>query len=65
MSVSNNVYVLFYSQGKKALETPTEARIFWLGLIVCPILWGVFVFVNLFTLKFSWVVSIYCKISKN
>ncbi|XP_072044684.1 Golgi apparatus membrane protein TVP23 homolog B-like [Amphiura filiformis] len=52
-------------KGKKIVETPTESRIFWLGLIVCPLLWAVFVFVNLFTLKFAWLVVSLVGISLN
>ncbi|XP_075999378.1 Golgi apparatus membrane protein TVP23 homolog B [Genypterus blacodes] len=32
-----------------------EARIFWLGLIVCPIFWIIFVFSTLVSLKIKWL----------
>lgn len=33
----------------------TEARIFWLALILCPLLWSVFFVVALFSLKLKWL----------
>ncbi|XP_051274266.1 Golgi apparatus membrane protein TVP23 homolog B [Dicentrarchus labrax] len=33
----------------------SESRIFWLGLIVCPILWVIFAFSTLFSFKIKWV----------
>ncbi|KAA8585165.1 Golgi apparatus membrane protein TVP23 homolog B [Etheostoma spectabile] len=32
-----------------------ESRIFWLGLIVCPIFWIVFVFSTIFSFKIKWL----------
>ncbi|CAK6963059.1 Golgi apparatus membrane protein TVP23 homolog B [Scomber scombrus] len=32
-----------------------EARIFWLGLIVCPIFWIIFVFSTIFSFKIKWL----------
>ncbi|KAG8006933.1 Golgi apparatus membrane protein TVP23-like protein B, partial [Nibea albiflora] len=32
-----------------------ESQIFWLGLIVCPIFWVVFVFSTIFTFKIKWL----------
>ena len=34
-----------------------EAQIFWVALILCPLLWGVFFFIGLFRLNFKWLVS--------
>uniref|UniRef100_A0A3Q0QN21 Golgi apparatus membrane protein TVP23 homolog n=1 Tax=Amphilophus citrinellus TaxID=61819 RepID=A0A3Q0QN21_AMPCI len=34
--------------------TETEERIFWLGLIICPIIWTFFFFTSLFSLKPEW-----------
>jgi len=34
-----------------------EAQIFWMALILCPLLWGVFFFIALFRLNFKWLVS--------
>lgn len=36
----------------------TEARIFWLALILCPLLWSVFFVVALFGLKFKWLLLV-------
>uniref|UniRef100_A0AAQ4PMT1 Golgi apparatus membrane protein TVP23 homolog n=1 Tax=Gasterosteus aculeatus aculeatus TaxID=481459 RepID=A0AAQ4PMT1_GASAC len=33
-----------------------EARIFWLGLIICPLIWTLFFFISLFSLKIKWLV---------
>ncbi|XP_063171067.1 Golgi apparatus membrane protein TVP23 homolog A isoform X2 [Candoia aspera] len=47
-------------EAKKGLSTvasPTEveARIFWLGLIICPAIWTLFFFSTLFSLKLKWL----------
>jgi len=39
--------------------TEAEARIFWLGLIICPLIWIVFFFSTLFSLKLKWLVRRY------
>lgn len=36
--------------------TEAEARIFWLGLVICPMIWIVFFFSTLFSLKLKWLV---------
>lgn len=36
--------------------TEAEARIFWLGLIICPVIWTLFFFSTLFSLKLKWLV---------
>lgn len=41
-----------------AASTEAEARIFWLGLIICPVIWTVFFFSTLFSLKLKWLVSL-------
>ncbi|XP_077173322.1 Golgi apparatus membrane protein TVP23 homolog A isoform X1 [Paroedura picta] len=38
-----------------AAPTEVEARIFWLGLIVCPVIWTMFFFSTLFSLKLRWL----------
>ncbi|KAF4791970.1 Golgi apparatus membrane protein TVP23 A [Turdus rufiventris] len=40
-----------------AASTEAEARIFWLGLIICPVIWTTFFFSTLFSLKLKWLVS--------
>ncbi|KAM6898401.1 Golgi apparatus membrane protein TVP23 homolog B [Lycodopsis pacificus] len=39
----------------KQQASDSESRIFWIGLIVCPVLWVVFTFSTLFSLKIKWV----------
>lgn len=39
-----------------APPTEVEARIFWLGLIICPVIWILFFFSTLFSLKLKWLV---------
>lgn len=33
----------------------SESRIFWLGLVVCPVLWVIFFFSTLFSFKVKWL----------
>uniref|UniRef100_A0A8C9WFZ7 Golgi apparatus membrane protein TVP23 homolog n=1 Tax=Scleropages formosus TaxID=113540 RepID=A0A8C9WFZ7_SCLFO len=40
--------------GKK-LPSDSESRIFWLGLIVCPIIWVIFIFSALFSFSIKWL----------
>ncbi|XP_049624473.1 Golgi apparatus membrane protein TVP23 homolog A [Suncus etruscus] len=35
--------------------TEAEARVFWLGLVICPIIWVVFFFSTLFSLRLKWL----------
>ncbi|XP_034541805.1 Golgi apparatus membrane protein TVP23 homolog A-like isoform X1 [Notolabrus celidotus] len=39
----------------KSTGTETEARIFWLGLIICPFIWTFFFFTSLFSMKIKWL----------
>ncbi|XP_077930935.1 Golgi apparatus membrane protein TVP23 homolog A isoform X4 [Halichoerus grypus] len=43
--------------------TEAEARIFWLGLIICPLIWIVFFFSTLFSLKLKWLALVIAGIS--
>uniref|UniRef100_A0A3B1IPF0 Golgi apparatus membrane protein TVP23 homolog n=1 Tax=Astyanax mexicanus TaxID=7994 RepID=A0A3B1IPF0_ASTMX len=38
-----------------SLPSDSEARIFWLGLIICPVLWVIFTFTALFSFKIKWL----------
>ncbi|KAG5832682.1 Golgi apparatus membrane protein TVP23 homolog B-like isoform X2 [Anguilla rostrata] len=40
--------------GRK-VPSSAESRIFWLGLVVCPIVWVFFVFSTLFSFKIKWL----------
>nr|XP_009681891.1 PREDICTED: Golgi apparatus membrane protein TVP23 homolog A [Struthio camelus australis] len=46
-----------------AASTEVEARIFWLGLIICPVIWTVFFFSTLFSLKLKWLALVIAGIS--
>lgn len=45
-----------FLQTGKLTTSGAESRIFWLGLVVCPIFWVVFVFSTIFSLKIKWLV---------
>ncbi|CAJ0926694.1 unnamed protein product, partial [Ranitomeya imitator] len=47
--------------GKKSSEA--ESRIFWLGLISCPIIWVIFAFTALFSLKVKWLAVVIMGVS--
>ncbi|CAN9505665.1 unnamed protein product [Ophioblennius macclurei] len=42
------------TDGKDATSS-ADSRIFWLGLIVCPMFWVFFVFSTIFSLKIKWL----------
>uniref|UniRef100_A0AAZ3SMW9 Golgi apparatus membrane protein TVP23 homolog n=1 Tax=Oncorhynchus tshawytscha TaxID=74940 RepID=A0AAZ3SMW9_ONCTS len=48
---------VFESRPATSRKVPTnsESQIFWLGLVVCPVLWVIFVFSTLFSFKFKWL----------
>lgn len=47
----------FFSQAQSQYTTSSaESRIFWLGLILCPIFWVVFVFSTIFSFRIKWLV---------
>ncbi|KAL7979353.1 hypothetical protein Chor_015377 [Crotalus horridus] len=50
-------WVFEAKKGSSAVLPPTEveARIFWLGLIICPVIWILFFFSTLFSLKLKWL----------
>uniref|UniRef100_A0A4W5PVS3 Golgi apparatus membrane protein TVP23 homolog n=1 Tax=Hucho hucho TaxID=62062 RepID=A0A4W5PVS3_9TELE len=39
----------------KQLVSDSESRIFWLGLVLCPVIWVFFVFSTLFSFKIKWL----------
>lgn len=43
--------------------TEAEERIFWLGLIICPLIWTFFFFTSLFSLKIKWLSVVVASIS--
>uniref|UniRef100_A0A2K5K458 Golgi apparatus membrane protein TVP23 homolog n=1 Tax=Colobus angolensis palliatus TaxID=336983 RepID=A0A2K5K458_COLAP len=42
------------SQGNKTVSE-ADSRIFWLGLIACPVLWVIFAFSALFSFRVKWL----------
>ncbi|XP_055963410.1 Golgi apparatus membrane protein TVP23 homolog A [Sorex fumeus] len=46
-----------------AAPTEAEARVFWLGLLVCPLIWVVFLFSTLFSLRLKWLALVIAGIS--
>uniref|UniRef100_A0A670J745 Golgi apparatus membrane protein TVP23 homolog n=1 Tax=Podarcis muralis TaxID=64176 RepID=A0A670J745_PODMU len=52
---SHWVYEAKKVQSTVAAPTEVEARIFWLGLIICPVIWTLFFFSTLFSLKLKWL----------
>ncbi|XP_030156605.1 Golgi apparatus membrane protein TVP23 homolog A [Lynx canadensis] len=48
---------------QRSVATEAEARIFWLGLVICPLIWTVFFFSTLFSLKLEWLALVIAGIS--
>ena len=46
--------ILHFQKGK---PLPSESRLFWTALVVCPIIWVFFGITSLFSLKWNWLVS--------
>uniref|UniRef100_A0A673BZQ2 Golgi apparatus membrane protein TVP23 homolog n=1 Tax=Sphaeramia orbicularis TaxID=375764 RepID=A0A673BZQ2_9TELE len=57
-----SLWVFETSRGQN-IGTETEARIFWLGLIICPLIWTFFFFTSLFSLKIKWLSLVVASIS--
>ncbi|XP_076843374.1 Golgi apparatus membrane protein TVP23 homolog B [Brachyhypopomus gauderio] len=45
-------------ENSKKVSSGSEARVFWLGLIMCPVIWVFFVFSTLISLKIKWLVVV-------
>uniref|UniRef100_A0A673GVE2 Golgi apparatus membrane protein TVP23 homolog n=1 Tax=Sinocyclocheilus rhinocerous TaxID=307959 RepID=A0A673GVE2_9TELE len=43
------------SQSSASRSSNAESRIFWLGLIICPIVWVIFAFFALISFKIKWL----------
>ncbi|KAM9346566.1 Golgi apparatus membrane protein TVP23 homolog B [Symphorus nematophorus] len=48
---------VFEAKKKPSLSSTSsaESRIFWLGLIVCPVFWVMFLFSTIFSLRIKWL----------
>lgn len=55
--LSLTIMIYFQSQNKIKVSA-TEARLFWLSLIICQIIWIIFIFGTIFKLDLKWFVSI-------
>ncbi|XP_004069768.1 Golgi apparatus membrane protein TVP23 homolog A isoform X1 [Oryzias latipes] len=54
----NSFWVFEAKKRSPNTGTQTEARIFWLGLIICPLIWTIFFFTALFSLKIEWLLLV-------
>ncbi|XP_075154557.1 putative Golgi apparatus membrane protein-like protein CG5021 isoform X1 [Haematobia irritans] len=52
-------------ESKKGRVNNNEARIFWLGLILCPVFWSLFFIVALFGMKFKWLLLVMIALALN
>uniref|UniRef100_A0A672MC56 Golgi apparatus membrane protein TVP23 homolog n=1 Tax=Sinocyclocheilus grahami TaxID=75366 RepID=A0A672MC56_SINGR len=43
------------SQSSASRSSNAESRIFWLGLIICPVVWVIFAFFALISFKIKWL----------
>ena len=48
---------LYFQGAQKKKVTVVEARIFWLSLVACEIIWIFLIFSTLLRLRFAWLVS--------
>ncbi|XP_071965929.1 Golgi apparatus membrane protein TVP23 homolog B-like [Antedon mediterranea] len=48
---------------KKHLETASESRLFWLSLVICPVIWIFFLFTSLIKLKIDYTLIVIIGIS--
>lgn len=58
---------IFESRKKKSGKKlhATESRLFWLGLIVCPIIWTFFLVAAIFSLKIKWLLIVLVALTLN
>ncbi|XP_077292230.1 putative Golgi apparatus membrane protein-like protein CG5021 isoform X3 [Arctopsyche grandis] len=52
-------------EAKKGRINPHESRMFWLALIVCPLIWSVLFTVALFGFKFKWLLLVMISLTLN
>uniref|UniRef100_UPI0037E7AA99 Golgi apparatus membrane protein TVP23 homolog B-like n=1 Tax=Semicossyphus pulcher TaxID=241346 RepID=UPI0037E7AA99 len=57
VDANGNSHWVYESRKTHSMKTTSsaESQIFWLGLIVCPIFWVVFVFSTIFSFKIKWL----------
>uniref|UniRef100_A0A3P9LF33 Golgi apparatus membrane protein TVP23 homolog n=1 Tax=Oryzias latipes TaxID=8090 RepID=A0A3P9LF33_ORYLA len=54
----NSFWVFEAKKRSPNTGTQTEARIFWLGFIICPLIWTIFFFTALFSWKIEWLLLV-------
>ncbi|PKU30326.1 hypothetical protein llap_19369 [Limosa lapponica baueri] len=54
IEICNGKYPPCLVRGSKT-SSEAESRIFWLGLITCPMIWVIFAFSALFSFKVKWL----------
>ncbi|XP_027057490.1 Golgi apparatus membrane protein TVP23 homolog B-like [Pocillopora damicornis] len=60
-----NSHWVFESRKSDKQVTTAESRVFWLGLVICPIIWTFFLVAALFSLKFKWLLVVAVGLSLN
>ncbi|XP_073246482.1 Golgi apparatus membrane protein TVP23 homolog B-like [Porites lutea] len=53
-----NSHWVFESKKNDKSVTTAESRVFWLGLVICPLIWMLFLVAALFSLKFKWLLVV-------
>lgn len=60
----NSHWVFESKKGDKNVTT-VESRLFWLALVICPLIWMFFLVAALFSLKFKWLLVVSVGLSLN
>ncbi|XP_029191787.2 Golgi apparatus membrane protein TVP23 homolog B-like isoform X1 [Acropora millepora] len=60
-----NSHWVFESRKNNKSVTTAESRVFWLGLVICPLIWMFFLIAALFSLKFKWLLVVAVGLSLN
>ncbi|XP_068672321.1 Golgi apparatus membrane protein TVP23 homolog B-like isoform X1 [Montipora foliosa] len=60
-----NSHWVFESKKNDKNVSSAESRVFWLGLVICPLVWMFFLVAALFSLKFKWLLVVAVGLSLN
>lgn len=63
--ISHWVFESKKSENYAAVLNPHETRIFWMGLVICPVFWAFFFVVALFSLKLKWMLLVLIALALN
>lgn len=63
--VSHWVFESKKGENYTAILNPHETRIFWMALVICPVVWAFFFIVALFGLKFRWLLLVLIALALN